>query len=193
MLVVPSVDALAVWSGRSAVSYSGFASSALLQATLMFTTVTELQPSDFGSLSPDDQVLATQGILAMADYIYLRQPYQQVIAAPFTSETVGSYSYGKAQAESARNAAALEVQGERTGVTLYDMAVQYLAKRLRAGGVTFGQVTVFEEGSLRYDGAEVLVRDEDGRMVLVGPADHDQFDMPFDRNTEVFPQDPGIA
>ena len=73
---------------------------------------------------PEDWQLAQYGILAMADYIYLRQPYQQPIAAPFISEHIGSYSYAKAQAGQARNAAALEVQGESTGVFFYDLAVR---------------------------------------------------------------------
>ncbi len=198
MLPIPTVTELAEFSGRPEGSYSSFASACLLQSCLMFTVVTDLTPDDWPALGAgtqlsiaDAQQLATNGILAMADYIYLRQPYQQLIASPLMNETIGSYSYAKAEAEVARNAAALEVTGERTNVLFYDMAVQYLAKRISAGGVYSGAITVFEEDSRRYDGAVLEIRQCDGRMVLLGPAMFDQFDAPFDINSQSFPQDPG--
>jgi hypothetical protein len=199
MITVPTVVQLADWSGRPEASYSGFATSALLQATIMFATVTELTPDDFGTLAAEtdsggqtaDYQLAIQGILAMADYVYLRQPYQQVIASPLTSENIGSYSYAKAASQVGRNAAALEVTGENTGITLYDLAVQFLAKRTRAGGVSTGGITVFEEGS-EIDSAQMMIRNGDGRICILGPSDRDQFDIPFDVNAESFPVDPGF-
>ena len=193
-LPVPSVAQLSFFSGRPQITYTGFASSALLQATLMLTTVTELTPDDFSAMTPDDAQLCLNGILAMADYIYLRQPYQAVIAAPLMNETVGSYSYSKAEQEVARNAAALEVQGERTGVVFYDMAVQFLAKRTRAGGVYIGEIQVFEHHvTRRYDGCEVR-RDECGNLVLLGPNNFDRIDFAafWDVNAQAFPGDPGI-
>ena len=172
-----------------------------MQSALMLTFATELTPDDWPNLgallenkisTADAQQLATNAILAMADHIYLRQPYQQVIASPLMNETIGSYSYGKAQQEVARNAAALEVTGERTNVDFYDMAVQYLAKRTLAGGVYSGAVTVFEDDSFRYDNAALEIRQQDGRMVLLGPAMREQFDVPFSISSPVFPQDSGI-
>jgi hypothetical protein len=221
MLTVPSVAQLADFSGQPEATYTSYANSALLQATLQFTIITELTPDDFAALSSDDQQLATQGILAMADYIYLRQPYRALIASPLMNETIGSYSYGKSQQEVARNAAALEVTGERTGVTLYDLAVQMLSKRTRAGGVFTGSISVFEVPSARYDGC-FLTLDRDGdHLILRGPSDinrgniltgvaadfntgagQDPFpeevfvdptiDAPFDINSPVFPGDPGV-
>jgi hypothetical protein len=131
-------------------------------------------------------------MLAMADYLFLRQPYQQVIASPLMNESIGSYSYGKAEAEVARNAAALEVTGERTNVVFYDMAVQYLAKRQIAGGVFSGAITAFEDDSIRYDGAALEIRDVDGRMVLLGPAMREQEQAPFSISSPMFPADPGV-
>lgn len=198
MLPVPTVQQLSSFTGRPVLTYTsgptpGYVNAALIQATLMFSITTELTPDDFNGLSSDDQTLALYGILAMADYIYLRQPYQQVLASPLMNETAGSYSYGKAMQEVARNAAALEVTAERTGVTFYDMANQYLAKRTRAGGVFTGWIEVFERGSARYDGAELEIRNCDGQMVLLGPSDFDKFDIPgFMINAQIFPQDPGI-
>jgi hypothetical protein len=198
MLPIPTVTELAEFTGRPEGSYSSFANSCLVQSCLMFTVVTDLTPDDWPALGAgtrlsiaDAQTLATNGILAMADYIYLRQPYQQLIASPLMNETIGSYSYSKAEQEVARNAAALEVQGERTGVTFYDLAVQYLAKRVSAGGIYSGAITVFEEDSRRYNGASLQIRECDGRLVLLGPAMFDQFDAPFDINSQSFPMDPG--
>lgn len=96
MYPVPTIENLAYFSGRPETSYTGFAVAALAQATLMFTFRTEItDPSQFtgyNNITPADATqLATTGICAMADYLYLRQPYQQAIASPMQSETVGSY------------------------------------------------------------------------------------------------------
>jgi hypothetical protein len=131
----------------------------------------------------------------MADYIYLRQPYQQVIASPMQNETIGSYNYSKPIAEMARNAAALEVTGEALGVPLFDLAVQLLAKRTIAGGVFSGSISVFERPHDRDDKAQFLIRRDcrTGQLELLGPADINQLDIPgfLDINSEAFPHDPG--
>jgi hypothetical protein len=191
MFPVPTVDELSEWSGRAEDSYTSYASSALLQATLMFSTLTELGSGDYDSLAPDDQSLSMQGIMAMADYLYLRQPYQTIIASPLQNETIGSYSYSKPIQEAARNAQAVEVTNEQTGVTMFDLAVRMLAKRLRANGVFTGQITGFEH-TARDDGARVKWFPEEERMVLTGPADRDKIDFQFfDINSQAFPMDPG--
>lgn len=230
MLPLPAPADVAAFSGRPEASYTSYINSAIIQATLQLTIDTQLTPDDWNDLgaftdgllsTQDAQLLATQGILAMADYIYLRQPYQQVIASPLMNETIGSYSYGKAEAEVARNAAALEVTGERTNVLLYDRAVEILSKRRLQGGVYSGGITVFENAMGRYDGAQLEIRDCDGRLVLVGPSQVNQgsnifgqgadwntgfdqdpnlepvfvdanIDTPFDINSPGFPGDPGI-
>ena len=193
MLPLPTAADVANFSGRPESSYTAFINSAILQAALMMTTVTELQISDFDQLTADDQLLCQTGIQAMADYIYLRQPYQQVIASPLMNESIGSYSYGKAMQEVARNAAALEVTGERSGVTMYDLAVQMLAKRTRAGGVYSDAISVFDsDHNPDLDQAQIMIRTSDGRRVLFGPGDFNQFDAPFDVNSQMFPMDPGV-
>lgn len=191
MLPLPSVADLAAFSGRPESSYSSYASSAILQAALLMTIQSENDITDYNSFNSTDQQLILMGIKAMADYIYLRQPYQAVIASPLMNETVGSYSYSKAQQEVARNAAALEVTAERTGVQWYDLAMQMLGKRQRAGGVFFGEIQVFEHHN-RTDQAELVWSQKDGKTFLAGPADHNKLDMPFDINAPMFPQDPGI-
>lgn len=203
MITVPSVADLADWSGRPPGSYTTYANSALLQATILFATVTELTSQDFttmqqnqnaGTEHDSDYLLAIQAILAMGDWIYLRQPYQQIIAAPLQTERIGSYSYSKAEQQTMRNAAAISLSLETTGVVMYDLAVKMLSKRTRAGGVYSGGITVFDgSADLSQTGdTQLLQRTSDGRLVILGPADRDQFDIPFDVNSEMFPMDPGM-
>jgi hypothetical protein len=200
MYPIPDITALAFFSGRAQASYTGFATSALTQAVIMFSFKTEItDPSQFAGYNnlsqADAQQLATTGICAMADYIYLRQPYQQVIASPMDNETIGSYSYSKPPAQMARNAAALEVTGEATGVPMFDLAIELLSKRTIAGGVYSGSISVFERPHDRDDKAQFLIRRncETGQLELLGPADINQLDIPgfLDINSEAFPHDPG--
>lgn len=191
MFPVPNVQQLAAFSGRPVASYTGYAQSALLQATLLFTILTELSADDYSTLAPDDQVLSTQGILAYSDYIYLRQPYQQALANPFLTETIGSYSYSKPPGVEMRNVQAQELGANVTGVMLWDTAIQYLSKRTRAGGVFSGEMVGMERFH-RID--NIVVReDEEGNKVLLGPADFQQLDLPFTFSGESFPADPGIG
>ena len=164
----------------------------------MFTFRTEItDPSQFtgyANITPADaQSLATSGICALADYLYLRQPYRQVIASPMENETIGSYSYSKPIQEMARNAAALEVTGEALGIPMFDLAVQMLAKRTLAGGIFSGGISVFEKPRDRDGKAELRVhRDpETGQLAVLGPADMNVIDWPmFDVNSEMSPHDP---
>ena len=191
MLPIPSVGDLAGFTGQPEQTYGAYATSALTQAALMLTINAELDTSDFDGFNPDDQQMVLNGIMAMADWMYLRQPYRQIIASPLTNETIGSYSYSKAQQQVARNAAAVELSAEVTGVMWYDMAFRFLAKRTRTAGVFSGGITVFEEGS-KVDRAMLLIRECDGRRVIVGPEEINVGNLPFDINAPMFPQDPGI-
>lgn len=180
MWPVPTVAQLSAFSGRPVASYSGYAQSALLQTVILFTTLTELDVSDYEVMDDNDQQLATQGILAYADWTYLRQPYEAAIASPMMSETVGSYSYSKPPPVQVRNVQAQELGVTSTGIVLWDTAVQYLSKRQRAAGVFFGQIQGFDtDRDSRYD--QVLVREDrrTGELCLVGPADFDREVIPF--------------
>jgi len=177
-------------SGRPLASYTSYVNSALLQAAMMFTILAELGADDYGGLSADFQQLASMGVMAMADYLYLRHPYQQVLANPLQSETIGSYSYSKPVQEMARNAQAIEVTSEKTGVDMFDLAVRRLARRQAMSGVFFGQITGFEHYA-KDDLAYVKWDPREGRMVLVGPADRDKIDLQFFAiSAEAFPMDP---
>jgi hypothetical protein len=194
---VPQVSDLSNYSGQPESTYTSYAESALLLATIEFTFRTEItdpsQLTGYNAISAaDQQQLALNGICAYADYLYLRQPYRQVIASPMENETIGSYSYSKPIQEMARNAAALEVTGEQTGVPLFDLAVQMLALRTLAGGVYSGAVSVFEHPRDKDDRAQIVVRrdHETGQLHVLGPADLDQLDFPVFVNAENFPIDP---
>lgn len=189
---VPTTDELAQFTGRPADSYSSYVNSALLQAAMMLTILAELTADDYGGMPADFQQLANMGVMAMADWLYLRWPYQQVIASPLQNETIGSYSYSKPIQEMARNAQALEVTSEKTGVDMFDLAVRRLAKRRSMNGVFFGQITGFEHFG-RDDAAKVKWDPRECRMVLVGPADFNKIDFQFfDVNAQMFPTDPGV-
>lgn len=187
---VPTVAELAGYAGRPVASYTPYANSALLQATVMFTILSELSADDYAGMQPDYQLLANMGVMAMADWLYLRWPYQQVMASPLQSETIGSYAYSKPIQEMARNAQAIEVTSEKTGVDMFDLAIRRLARRRSLAGVFYGQITGFEHFG-RDDLARIRWDPEEGRMVLVGPADRDQYDGPlFSISGEMFPADP---
>lgn len=195
---VPTVEQLSEFSGRPAVSYTSYANSALLQAAVMFSALSEWTADEYNSIGSnihmnlaDAQQLANMGVMAMGDWLYLRWPYQQVIASPLQNETIGSYSYSKPVQEMARNAQAIEVTAEKTGVDMFDLALRMLSRRTRANGVFFGQITGFERFA-EDDGAKIHWDEEHQRWLLLGPSDFNKLDLQFfDRNSELFPSDPG--
>jgi hypothetical protein len=58
-------------------------------------------------------------ILSMADAIYLVQPFQSVLSNPFSSETIGSYSYSKVSGA--------VMGGLPTGIGWFDVALSKLS------------------------------------------------------------------
>jgi hypothetical protein len=116
MLPVPTVQDLADFSGRPAATYTSFATTALAQATLMFSVATGLEdwPED-----PDLKQVALYAVLEMADKLILEQPYQLLKAAPFQTETIGSYSYGRSNSTTSKTG-----QGDLgTGLFWWDTAL----------------------------------------------------------------------
>jgi hypothetical protein len=118
MLSAPSTADLADFTGTDVSEYSAFAGQALAQATLLFELASGLTeyPTDAAQYA-----LAINGICEMADKIYSSQPYAQALNSPFQSESIGSYSYSKAQKALSR--------GDLTGVAWFDLALQRLAVR----------------------------------------------------------------
>jgi hypothetical protein len=199
---VPTVSDLAGFSGRDEATYTGYANAALLQATIRFTFLTEItspaQLTGYGALTPADQaLLALQGIVSLADDIYLKQPYQGVMASPLNSETVGIWSYTKqvmtGGGSRALQASALELSMASTGIALFDMAVQLLSLRTIASGVFADGVSLFDGGERRGAlGAVMILEHGDGRRSVLGPEDRNLVNFPFDTNGSAFPGDPGI-
>lgn len=205
MYPVPQISDLANFSGRPFATYvTAVANTALLQATIRFSFLTEItdpaQLTGYGALSPADfQVLALQGICALADTIYLQFPYQQAMASPLNSETVGTYSYQKSLQMGAGGSmsrmapAALELSMATTGIPMFDMAVQLISLRTIASGVFHEGVSLFEEGERKSRmGAAMYFEDDNGRRWILGPEDHNNMAVPFDVNSQAFPMDPGI-
>lgn len=147
-LVSPTVADLATFKGRESNSFSAFATEALDQATLLFYLATGIEeyPEDV-SLAR----LAKYGILDMADNIYLSQPYQEALASPYQSETIGSYSYSK-------TVKAVK-KGDATGITWFDMAVN----KLKAGGSSIGSTGSIE--GMEWDG---IAPGPNGKQKIIG-------------------------
>lgn len=208
MYPIPTISELSTYSGRDEATYNtAVANTALLQATLRFTIVTEIsdpaQINGYMALSQADmQLLAKQGILSLADSIYLQFPYQQAQASPFNSETLGGYTYqknstfGMGGSMSRLAPAALELSLDTTGIPLFDLAVRTLARRTLAAGIFHEGMSLFEEGERKSAmGASMFTETTTGRRWILGPEDHNNFVGPVfggDVNGQMFPQDPGI-
>lgn len=146
-LAPPNVAELATFSGRASNTFGEYAIEALAQATLLFYLATELESyPESSSLAS----LAKNGILEMADKIYLSQPYKEATASPYQSETIGSYSYSRAVAAVRK--------GDATGVMWFDLAVN----KLKASGSGIGSSGSIQ--GMEWDGIEVV----DGRAKIIG-------------------------
>lgn len=206
MYPVPTIPELSAYSGRDEATYvTPVANTALLQATIRFAVLTEVtdpgQIQAYQALSQADmQLLAKQGILSLADNIYLQFPYQQIQASPLNAESMGSRHYqktatfGMGGSMSRMAPAALELSMESTGVPLFDMAIRILARRTLMAGVFHEGMTIFEEGSRdSRSGVSQAIENATGRRWILGPADRDQFSLlpGGDVNAQAFPADPG--
>lgn len=150
---------LAAFSGRPSASYPEvFTSVALFQATLLFKIATCL------AVWPDDPTsadLARMAVLAMADDIVLKQPYERAKASPFNTESIGSYSYSK----SFSKAGVKVTKGESTNVMWFDLAVERIGVCDLVQHVAMtGGIEVFE-----YDLPRAMLGN--GNKRLLGPKD----------------------
>jgi hypothetical protein len=139
MAVYPAygVEDLAGMSGEEASEYTrtNFVAMALKQAKALFKLGTCLKGDTFPE-DEDGAELAEFAILAMADAIYWAQPFQAVLRNPFSSETIGSYSYSKLTSA--------VTAGLPTGISWFDIAVGELSVCTSDVGVS-GGINVFEE------------------------------------------------
>jgi hypothetical protein len=150
-LVPPTVAELAIFTGRQSDTFSDFAVQALAQATLLFYLATEL--SAYPN-TPELEQLARNGILDMADNIYLSQDYREDMASPYQSESIGSYSYSKA-IKAVR-------KGDATGIMWFDLAVNKLKQGTGIGdtgsiqGMEWDGLELTSDGKPRIAGAKSI-------------------------------------
>jgi len=166
------VNALATFTGRPVASFTAYATEALEQATLFFKKATCL--AGFPD-APDDALLASKAILQLADYFVLSQPFQAVLASPFSSESIGSYSYSKMVSSINRR--------EQTNLLWFDMAVEDLGQCGTMGGLqAMGGIEVFEFDNIRVDG-------QNGNSRLTGPTEEFLWTSPDPSSTPVITSD----
>lgn len=156
-----TVTDLAAFSGESASAYenTAFVATAFKQATLLFKVATCL--NDQLPDNPTDNELATTAIISMADAIYWAQPWQKILRNPFSSETIGSYSYSKLS--SAVSA------GLPTGVSFFDIATSRLSVCDVSSGPTHGGWNVHEEHKTPHGGYGVYLGPGDQNPDTWGP------------------------
>ncbi len=132
-----TVEMLSNFTGRPQASFpaSFMNASAFPQALLLWKIGTCLASPD--DLTTDQKQMVDFAILSMADAIHLAQPYQTVLASPFSSESIGSYSYSKA-------VKAVQ-KGEATGIDWFDTAREFLSVCDYSDGLAMtGGIQVFE-------------------------------------------------
>lgn len=152
MLQIPTIAELALFKGKAESFYTSFADQALMQAALLLTIRTGLTEY------PEDESearLARYAIMDLANQIYLEAPYDEIIAKPFSSESIGSYSYSKS--------AQLARRGEETGSMWFDLAVQQLGGLDGSYEVNSGSISLFERNN--------YYQDAQGNRFVVGPDD----------------------
>ncbi len=163
MLTAPTLAELAAATGRPAESYTAYATTTLLQATLLFAAHTRLTdwPAD-----PQLAQLARMAVLELADRLYLEQPYQAAKASPYQSESIGSYSYSKGSSSSSA-AAGRTASSLPAGLLWWDLALDGLSADA-ASGIASGSIDVADDD---------LVRNDQGTLSIAGPAD--SIDPPY--------------
>jgi hypothetical protein len=152
MLSIPSVSDLATFKGKSENFYTQFAEQALAQAALLLSIRTGL------TAIPEDEseaLLANYAIMDLANQIYLESPYDEILAKPFSSESIGSYSYSKS-ASAAR-------KGEDSGSMWFELALERLGNVDGDFDVNSGSISMFERAN--------VYQDAEGRSFVLGPDD----------------------
>lgn len=147
---------LANFTGRSPDHYTDqYVMEALDQAADLFEIATRLTTFPTSGLAGR---LARRGVLAMADALFEALPYRDLKNSPFKSETIGSYTYSLAESS--------VLSGIPTRVAWFDLAVDRLAAYVSA--------TISNDSVAAFDRPGDLAA-IDGRTILVGPADSEDF------------------
>lgn len=153
MLSVPTVSEMANFKMKPETFYeTAYAQQALAQAAFLLAIRTGLaaDPED-----TQEATLAKYAIMELANQIYLEAPYDEVLAKPFSSESIGSYSYSKSAQAAQR--------GESTGSMWFDLAVERLSGPGGDFEVHSDSISLFERSD--------YYRTAEGDRYVVGPAD----------------------
>lgn len=160
MAVYPtlSLSDLSTSTGKDEEEFSEeFAATSLINARLFFKIATCRKGEDSFPEDPDEQALARNAILAMAEHLHQGMKFADITSSPFNSETIGSYSYSK-------KAQAAITAGEPTGVMWFDLAVTELSLcSIQNSSMDFGGIEVFEHDGYFEPGVQL--------PKWVGPAD----------------------
>jgi hypothetical protein len=139
LLTPPTVYELADFTGRDVDGFTEYADRALTDAALLWVLATGASAWPDEVANPAIYQLVVNGVLSMADALYLSAPFARALAKPFTSETIGSYSYSKM---------ATAISGKLpTGVGWFDLAVATVYPT----PVWSDAITVFEEDGIYTD------------------------------------------
>jgi len=129
------------------------------------------------AVDPVNAQLAMNGILSLADRVYLEQPYDEVNAKPFVAEHMGGYSYSRS---SYGSKLLVGIQaGQPTGVFWFDTASTRLGVcKLAIKGATGGIQVDFNtrDGSL---GCETTTDGFSTSRKFYGPDERNLFDFPL--------------
>lgn len=156
---------LASFTGRPLASFPAnfVEASAIPQALLLFRLATGLTNLD--GLSADQLQLVDFAIVSMADYIHLSSQHAVANASPFSSESLGSYSYSK-MSKAVKD-------GEATGVEWFDLAVRELTSDEKdSQDIQRGGIELWEHQPTQIPG----LLSGNGRFV--SPADAEQYTVP---------------
>lgn len=156
-----TITDLSEFTGEPVAYYTNSANTAIVQASLLFRIATCLDSLPDNSTLAE---LAKNAILAMAESIYESAKYKSVKFKPFSSETIGSYSYSISLSK---------IQsGEATGVMWFDLAVEQMGvcELIPGNGAhSSGGIEVFE-----HDGT-FIPGNHAGNERLLSPNDLNDF------------------
>lgn len=153
MLPIPTVAELAAFKMKPVEFYTeAYALEAMTQASVLLSYRTGIydMPGD-----EQQQTLIDYAIMDLGNLIYLEAPYDEIKAKPFSSESIGSYSYSKS-AQAAKN-------GDSTGSLWFDLAVDQLSALDGSFDVNSESISMFERDNL-FIGTN-------GKRYVLGPED----------------------
>lgn len=150
MLSLPATEDYAAFLDLSVAQLSSYHHEALTQGRDLMWLATQMveDPTD-----ADELRLLHRGIMSVAEAMEVSKGYRSLSLSPFTSETIGSYSYEKL--------GSIVRRGVPIGLMWFDLAVSYF----------YTETDIVNTGKALFEIDEALVEAEtsDGRTALLGP------------------------